>query len=480
MMTHADSPPLLQPPSRRFAGLDALRGFAILTMVLSGTVPHGMLPAWMYHCQTPPPTHKFDPNVPGITWVDLVFPFFLFALGAAIPFALRRRIEKGMPVGQAALTILKRGALLFFFAVYQQHIVPYVIKPEPDTHAWLCGLIGFALFFPMMMRFPDRWKPATHWTLRAAGWAGAIALLAHLRYPDGTGFSIYRSNIILMLLMVSAVFGSLAWLFTRDNLPLRLGVLGILMAHRLANGHPGWVNWIDNLVSISKVWGPGYAHYLFIVIPGTIAGDMMLAWIRGRDGNDAGPKWSVARYGTVVALMTAFILVNLAGLKARWIPATVVVNAAMCLAGWFILSKPQNPTERLLTSLYRWGFYWLVLGLAFEPYEGGIKKDPNTMSYFFVTTGLALFLVIAFTVVLDVWKVKFGARLLVDNGQNPMIAYVGMANFIQPVLALLGIGAWIDRITPGAWLGTLRAILLTLLLGFVVSAFTRMKVFWRT
>ena len=72
---------------KRAFALDALRGFAILTMALSGYIPWGVLPSWMYHAQVPPPAHKFNPTIPGITWVDLVFPFFLFAMGAAIPRA---------------------------------------------------------------------------------------------------------------------------------------------------------------------------------------------------------------------------------------------------------------------------------------------------------------------------------------------------------------------------------------------------------
>ncbi|HEX4875511.1 MAG TPA: DUF5009 domain-containing protein, partial [Chitinophagaceae bacterium] len=64
----------------RNESLDALRGFAILTMILSGAIAYGnVLPAWMFHAQVPPPAHKFDPSIPGITWVDLVFPFFLFS-----------------------------------------------------------------------------------------------------------------------------------------------------------------------------------------------------------------------------------------------------------------------------------------------------------------------------------------------------------------------------------------------------------------
>jgi len=102
----------------RAYALDALRGFAILTMVLSGVIPYGVLPAWMYHAQVPPPDHSFNPGLPGFTWVDLVFPLFLFALGAAIPLALSRRLEKGTPYRKVILEILERGFLLGFFAFF--------------------------------------------------------------------------------------------------------------------------------------------------------------------------------------------------------------------------------------------------------------------------------------------------------------------------------------------------------------------------
>ena len=81
-------------PKNRFDALDALRGIAILAMLLSSEMPFGAnsLPAWMYHAQVPPPEHQFIPN-PGITWVDLVFPFFLFSMGAAFPLAMRKRLD---------------------------------------------------------------------------------------------------------------------------------------------------------------------------------------------------------------------------------------------------------------------------------------------------------------------------------------------------------------------------------------------------
>lgn len=503
---------------RRSAGLDALRGYAILTMVLSGVVPEGILPSWMYHCQVPPPHHKFDPSVVGITWVDLVFPFFLFALGAAIPFALQRRMEKGMSQWQAVMMTIKRGALLAFFAIYQEHIVPYTIKSQPDGRAWLLGLLGFALLFPMLMRLPDRWPSKLTPVIRIVGWVGGFALLGMLGYPEVKEYlstnpftvrgvlHVYadKNNIILALLAAAAVFGTLAWIFTRGNLLLRLGLMGILMALLMTQYTPGWVQWASNLISIRNCFDLGFVYYLFIVIPGTIVGDMLLQWTRTpAEDKPAQGSWSARRFAAVCVLMVSFIVVNLVALKGRISPfvevnlfgahvkliaATILLNAAMCIGGWQLVKKPTDSSEQLVSSLYKWGTYWLMLGLFFEPYQSGIKKDPVTMSYFFVTAGLAIFLLIAFTILIDIRHSKNkGLRLLIDNGQNPMIAYVGIANLITPVLALVGLGAIIDKYTLGSWLGRFepwvgagRGFMLTFILALVVSAFTRRKIFWRT
>jgi predicted acyltransferase len=132
------------PP--RATALDALRGFAILTMVLSGVIPYRILPAWMYHAQIPPPTHQFNPELPGFTWVDLVFPLFLFALGAALPLALNRKLEQ-KPLWKICLGILERGFLLGFFAIFLRHVRPHVLNPSPQPREWLLALLGFGLLF---------------------------------------------------------------------------------------------------------------------------------------------------------------------------------------------------------------------------------------------------------------------------------------------------------------------------------------------
>src|SRR5690554_7337611 len=136
--------------SGRSLGLDALRGLAIIGMIFSWVFPHeNPWPGFMFHAQVGPPDFVYTPQVPGITWVDLVFPFFLFAMGAAFPLALRKKVESR---GVAALLpqILKRGLLLILFAILIRNLSWF----ELQGPAWvnqLTALVTFGCFFLLFM-----------------------------------------------------------------------------------------------------------------------------------------------------------------------------------------------------------------------------------------------------------------------------------------------------------------------------------------
>ncbi len=469
--------------NKRADSLDALRGLAILLMILSGSIPFGnALPAWMYHAQVPPPDHIFNPNLPGITWVDLVFPFFLFAMGAAFPFALIKKLNKNIPKWKIVLQTIKRGLLLAGFAIYIEHIRPYVINPHTTNLDWFIGLIGFALLFPILLRLPDKVKPITRYLIKAGGILAAVILVSFLRYPDGSGFSLYRSDIIILVLANVAVFGSVIWLFTKDNLLLRLSFLGILIAIRLTHNVNGsWNEWLWNFSPFPWLYKLYYCQYLFIVIPGTIIGDMIYRWMNtiGNMKSDVNTNNSNRMvYGFL--LMFAFIILNLVGLFSRQLVFTAISDAVFCLIGFILFAKPLNVTEKLYKSLFNWGSYWLILGIFFEAYEGGIKKDHPTMSYYFVTTGLAIFTYIGLSIIIDYFKKNKYLKILIENGQNPMIAYMGGNNLIMPILALTSISTVLDYLLINPWLGFLKGVIFTSLVALATSFFTRKKLFWRT
>ncbi|MGE5402813.1 MAG: DUF5009 domain-containing protein [Ignavibacteriales bacterium] len=471
--------------ARRAHALDALRGIAILGMILSGSIPFSgvaVLPAWMYHAQVPPPDHIFNPGLPGITWVDLVFPFFLFAMGAAIPLAMTKRIKACVPVWKLILQLLERGLLLAGFAIYIQHIKPYSISSDPDTWVRLISLLGFVLVFPMILRLPATMKPAYKVIIRIAGYLGAVILLSQLRYADGSGFLVTRSDIIILVLANVAFFGGVIWLFTQNNVLLRLGLLAFYLALRLTQNVEGsWNLLIWYATPAAWLYKLYYLQYLFIVIPGTIIGDMILKWMNsGESAIVTNTRATKTKYSLTAVLILLCLVINLYGLFTRALFYTLIADVIICIAGYLLLNKPENETGKLYKSLFNWGTYWLLLGLFFEAFEGGIKKDKSTLSYYFVTTGLAIFTYIAISICIDCFQKKKYFSLLIDSGQNPMIAYIAGSNFIMPVLAFTSLITVLNNLMVNPWLGFLKGLIFTMLVALTAAFFTRRKLFWRT
>src|SRR5437763_16625032 len=94
----ADPRPL--PP--RITSIDALRGLVILAMIYVNDISGAKhVPWWMKHF-----SDSFKGS--GMTFVDLVFPAFLFIVGMSIPFALGSRIARGDPIWKILGHILIR------------------------------------------------------------------------------------------------------------------------------------------------------------------------------------------------------------------------------------------------------------------------------------------------------------------------------------------------------------------------------------
>lgn len=466
--------------TQRLLGLDALRGFAILTMVLSGAIPFGVLPAWMYHAQVPPPDHIFNPGIPGITWVDLVFPFFLFALGAAIPMAMQRRLESGIPLSKAILSIVERFLLLGFFAIFSYHIRPFILGEPQSVQTSLTALLGFAILFMIFVRLPGSWSRTSKLSIKITGWIAAVVVLALLRYPDGSGFSLQRSDIIIVVLANMALFGGLIWLVTRGKILVRLGILALFLAFRLSAQESGWVEAIWNFTPLPWIYHFRYLQYLLIVIPGTIVGEIFYNWMKTIRNEGIGENpWPRSYLIGIIVLMLAFHGLMLVGLFERWVTETVILSVVMIGFGYVLFRNPVNETGRVLQQLFYIGSFCILLGLAFEPYEGGIRKDHATVSYYFINCGLATYLLIALTIIIDIFKTQKVLNLLVYAGQNPMMAYVALSNLIMPVFIITGVDSVFRSITQTPWLGALRAGIYVLILAYVVGWFARRKVFWR-
>ena len=367
---------------KRAYAVDLLRGLAIVGMVLSGQILwHAELSAWLFHAQVPPPSFRFDPSVPGITWVDLVFPFFLFSMGAAFPLALRKRLEqRGESVALILTVVVRRWALLALFAVALANLRSGVTGTLPGWGSSLLQLAGWGCFCALFMRI-DRFSDRQNRMVCLSGVAGIAALLAAARWGWGLPVSAERSDVIILVLANMALFGSLVWLYTRNNLLARLGVLALLAALRLGSGVEGsWNEALWNWSPVPWLFRFDYLKYLCIIIPGTIAGDRIYEWMT-HGGEDA-PGASRRREVWTLVLLVTLICLNMWGLFARQLVVNLAAGVLLCLLLRRLLRGDGSATGRLHRSLFGWGFFWLGLGLALEAFEGASRRITRRSAIF--------------------------------------------------------------------------------------------------
>ena len=447
---------------KRDNALDALRGLAILGMVLSGSLAFGdVLAGWMFHAQVPPPVHTFDPVRAGITWVDLVFPFFLFALGAAIPLSMQATQNAAGALWHG----VRRFGWLLFFALFTHHMKAWVLGEPADSYNNLVSLISFALLCVVLLR-------SNAWWLKLVGLATCVGLLALLPFKDGAGFSWTRSDIILVVLANMALAGSVVWWFTRANPMLRMALLPILAAVLLAGkANDSWNHWL--LTNSPATWAYQfyYLKYLFIVLPGTVAGEWLRdAYTRQPSGDDAAqPSPGVALWAS------SLIVVNVALLYQRELLLNLAITAGLAM----LLMHSVRGAVSLNGRLAQAGVYALLLGLALEALEGGIRKDSSTFSYYGVTTGLAFLSLI----ILRFADAHFaGAKVtgfLAAQGRNPLLAYVAGSLVLLPLLRLSGLHAHWAALNWHWSVGTFKGLVFTGLVAVFTWWLTKRGWIWK-
>ena len=603
----------------RAHALDALRGYAIITMVLSAMEAFSVLPRWMYHAQVPPPDHVFDPTIYGITWVDIIFPFFLFSMGAAIPLSLGRQHAKGESIMMLTWKTVQRWVKLTFFAIFIIHAFPFMLGYEQEWMRYAMPIFFFILLCLMFMPNPFGLSP---YKARAITWSAylvAVGFMLLQPYAGGAPFRLTDSDCIMLILANVSLTGSIIYLLTIGHPLRRLALLPFLialfMAAHTANSwpalliHTSWLPWL---------YLPAYQVYLLIIIPGTVAGEWIAQWLEKMKANDTseglvesyqkkneavlenvnplkGGRGAVLENGNgvkndekvvlengnplkggggavlengnkvkndekavlenenkvrtrseemkdkenalalpVALLSLALIIVNVVLLFGRHLVANLVATMVLtALTAWLLRSRREagtpgveaakqraasrdassqnaakqevsnreassqeaakqevynhrsssitaSPTLHFWQRLSSAGAYLLLLGLCLESYEGGIRKDDVTLSYLFVTCGLAFYALLLLTVVCDHWHVRWLCAPLEMVGKNPMVAYVSASMVIIPVLILTQLYPYIDALSSQPLTGFLKGVLLTALCMALTAWFTHKRWFWKT
>jgi heparan-alpha-glucosaminide N-acetyltransferase len=163
----------------RIASIDIFRGLTMAVMIFVNqlsSVPH--LPWWTYHA------HEEQDLM---TYVDMVFPCFLFIVGLSLPIAINHRLKRDPSVVRLWLHVIMRVVSLVGIGL----ILANAEKADPSRmmvngNVWaLIGLIGAALFlnvYPKSERFP---RYAT--VLKVIGLVGVVFAYATFRRSTASG-----------------------------------------------------------------------------------------------------------------------------------------------------------------------------------------------------------------------------------------------------------------------------------------------------
>lgn len=143
-------------PSQRIVSIDALRGFDMFWIIGGGTVLGSFLEVWKN-----PVTETIQEQLKHVEWQgfhfeDLIFPLFLFIMGAVLPFSISRRRERGQSLPMLYLHILKRSFVLILLGLIYNNLQNF----EFSEMRWpgVLQRIGLCYFFAAFIVLHTKWR----------------------------------------------------------------------------------------------------------------------------------------------------------------------------------------------------------------------------------------------------------------------------------------------------------------------------------
>jgi predicted acyltransferase len=210
-------------PKERLLSLDVFRGFTLLGMVLVNSHPGKPYP---------PLAHA---GWNGWTFTDLIFPFFIFIAGVAIPYSFANRISRGTGRQTLFWQILRRSGLLFVIGLFLNgfpkfdlstlrilgilqriaicyflaSVVFIFLRMKPKSMAWLSGTI-LVLYFVLLKFIPVPGYGAG--VLEPVGnWGNFIdqhLLAGHMQHGTWEGKSLLGTFPALVTMLMGLLTGS--------------------------------------------------------------------------------------------------------------------------------------------------------------------------------------------------------------------------------------------------------------------------------
>jgi heparan-alpha-glucosaminide N-acetyltransferase len=394
----------VQTTAHRVLSLDIFRGLTMAVMIFVNALAGvGGLPWWTYHAPA---------KVDVMTYVDMVFPFFLFAVGMSLPLSIAQRLKRNSSLPALWLHVATRALGLIVLGLI-------LANAEKADHAqmgisgslWaLLCLLCAALYLNVYGR--SRRAQTYSRILRVLGLIGLVFLLAIFRRTTDGGQS--------------------AWLDTSYA-----EILGLIGYSYLAAA-------ILYIPTRRWAWAPAVWFVLLVSLCAL----------------------STARAIIFPGRLPLFLWPFNNGAMACIVMAGVIASSIFLTA-----SQPLSPRRAIAIGV-GFGLIALVAGRALAPL--GISKIRATPTWSLYSVAAAVLLLTLLYWICDVHQWQGWALLVRPAGANTLLTYLlpDIWDFSSGALGF----TWLDTHLSYGWPGVAKTITFTLLMLAAAGALTRAKV----
>ena len=304
-----------QTTSTRVISIDIFRGITMAVMIFVNDLAsvHG-LSKWTYHMPA---------RVNAMTYVDMVYPAFLFIVGMALPLAVRQRLRRSPSVGRLWLHIALRSAALLALGLILANVdyCDPVLMHMPGGAWALLGLGGAILLWNVYTGLSGKLVLA----LRLTGAALLVFVFAIFRraVPGGDAWIQFSYPEILGLIGLTYFAVCLLYIPTRRWRAAPLVWLIVLVAYNSAC----CAHWIRIDPVSLYAWPFGNGAMASLVMAGIVTSLIFLD--EGRIGGPA-RKMQLGLLMGVVAFVAGWFLRPLGISKIRATPTWALWTVAAC------------------------------------------------------------------------------------------------------------------------------------------------------
>jgi predicted acyltransferase len=392
------------PNTERLVSIDIFRGLTMTVMIFVNELAAVRgLPWWTYHMKA---------DVDAMTYVDMVFPFFLFIVGLSFPLAIRQRLKMNPSVPGLWMHILIRTASLMVLGLILANAdFGDSARMGVNANAWaLIALAGAALFLNSYPRH-ERNAGLYRW-LRGAGLVAVVVM-----------FAIFRR---------SGPHGEILWI--DPSYPEILGLIG----------YTYFAVAILYIPTRRWLWAP-FAWFIALIAFNALTA---AGWLKFA-GTLPYYFWPFSN-GAMAAIVMAGIATSVIFLDThRWHALRDKILFGLGAGGLSLAAG------------------WLLVPL-------GISKIRATPSWSLFSIGAAILAFTGLYWVCDVRKLTVWALFARPAGSNTLTTYL-IPDLWAYALGAAGIGYFETHLSVG-WPGVVRAAVFTALVLAVAAGFTRLKI----